>query len=446
MASAPKTIDISSPYFLDTGDQPGNLISHVILKGDNYISWSRSITLSLKARRKFSFVGGSIVKPTTSTELLDWDTVNSMIVSWIMRTLDPKVATSIPFHDSARTLWLYLEKCYCIANGPRLQQLRAQITDCRQSKSMSVEDYFNHIMGLYDELERLKPLHICTCGLCTCNVVDKFRHDRDEEKLHQFYIGIDDDLYGAVRTNLLSQTPSPDLESAYQTFLQEERSRSIARTKPSTIETRAFALTGDRSRQRSNKSHLVCTHCKKRGHDRSGCFVLNGFPDWWIKKYGPPKAPASSSHKGRAHAHHTIGSGLLPLPHGPHSAAGPPVTTHGPAAGPSTSSASLPSHSTSMPLLYHAQVTSSHNPTMSDTISDDRMIGKYHCSDWIIDTGASHHVTGNYSCLFDLLHIFEWTIGLPDVAVFRLLLVAVLSCLPILLFPMSSMFRVLAVI
>ncbi|KAL2936302.1 Ribonuclease HII, partial [Bienertia sinuspersici] len=209
MASAPKTIDISSPYFLGTGDQPGNLISHVILKGDNYMMW---------------ILSGSDIK--------------------------------------------------------------------------------------------------------------EFRRDRDEEKLHQFYIGIDDDLYGAVHTNLLSQTPSPDLESAYQTFLQEERSRSIARTKPSTVETHAFALTGDRSRQRSNKSHLVCTHCKKRGHDRSGCFVLTGFPDWWIEKYGPPKAPASSSHKGRAHAHHTIGSGLLPLPHRPHSVARPPVTTHGPAAGP----------------------------------------------------------------------------------------------------------------
>ncbi|KAL2923451.1 Undecaprenyl-diphosphatase [Bienertia sinuspersici] len=304
-----------------------------------------------------------------------------MIVSWIMRTLDPKVATSILFHDSAHTLWLYLEKRYCIANGPRLQQLCAQITNCSQSKSMSVEDYIYQLMCLYGELECLNPLHICTCGLCICNVVDKFRRDHDEEKLHQFYIDIDDDIYAAVRTNLLSQTPSPDLERSYQTFLQQERSCSIARTKPSIVDTHAFTRTGDHSRQRSDKSHLVCTHCKKCGHDRSGCFVLKGFPNWWIEKYGPPKAPASSSHKGRAHAYHTVGSGLLPLPHGPHSTVGLSTTTHGPAvvashslphgrashssspsfasrpiarARPSTSSISLPSHSTPMPMLYHA--------------------------------------------------------------------------------------------
>lgn len=53
-------IDSSSPYFLGSGDQPGNLITHITLKGDNYVAWARAITLSLKARRKFVFVDGTI--------------------------------------------------------------------------------------------------------------------------------------------------------------------------------------------------------------------------------------------------------------------------------------------------------------------------------------------------------------------------------------------------
>ena len=55
-------IDLSSTYYLGAGDQPGNLIIHVIFKGDNYIAWSRAITLSLKSRRKFGFIDGTIVK------------------------------------------------------------------------------------------------------------------------------------------------------------------------------------------------------------------------------------------------------------------------------------------------------------------------------------------------------------------------------------------------
>ena len=177
-------IDPHSPYYLGSGDQPGNMITHVILSNDNYISWARAIKLSLKARRKFVFVDGTFTKPTEKKKQLDWDTVNSMLVSWITRTLDPKLAASIPFHDEAKRLWDYLEKRFCVANGPRLQQLRADITNCKQTSNMSIDDYYTRLMGLYDELDRLKPLHVCACGNCTCDVAGRLATDREEEKLH----------------------------------------------------------------------------------------------------------------------------------------------------------------------------------------------------------------------------------------------------------------------
>ncbi|GAA0141525.1 hypothetical protein LIER_02651 [Lithospermum erythrorhizon] len=51
-------IDTSSPYYLGSGDQPGNLLTHVFLHHDNYSGWSRAMTTALKARRKFVFVDG----------------------------------------------------------------------------------------------------------------------------------------------------------------------------------------------------------------------------------------------------------------------------------------------------------------------------------------------------------------------------------------------------
>ncbi|KAL2923984.1 hypothetical protein RDABS01_015475 [Bienertia sinuspersici] len=164
-------LDPSSPFYLGSGDQPGNLISHVILKGDNYLAWSRAITLSLKSRRKFGFVDGTISKPTEKKKMLDW-------------------------------------------------QLRSAITACEQSKSMSVEEYYTTLMGLYDDLNRLKPPRGCECGKCECNLAALFAMDREEERLHQFLIGIDDTKYAQVRTNLLSQQPPVTLDRAYQAFLQ----------------------------------------------------------------------------------------------------------------------------------------------------------------------------------------------------------------------------------
>ncbi|GAA0161672.1 hypothetical protein LIER_39276 [Lithospermum erythrorhizon] len=67
-------IDPSSPYYLGSGDQHGNLITNVILAKDNYSLWRRNIVIALKARRKFGFVDGTINQPTENRKLLNWET------------------------------------------------------------------------------------------------------------------------------------------------------------------------------------------------------------------------------------------------------------------------------------------------------------------------------------------------------------------------------------
>lgn len=42
------------------------------------------------------------------------------------------------------------------------------------------------------------------------------------------------------------------------------------------------------------------------------------------------------------------------------------------------------------------------------------MMGEFSSSSWIIDTGASHHVTGTESCLMNTHHISQCSVGLPN--------------------------------
>ena len=396
-------IDPHSPYYLGSGDQPGNMITHVILSNDNYISWARAIKLSLKARRKFVFVDGTFTKPTEKKKQLDWDTVNSMLVSWITRTLDPKLAASIPFHDEAKRLWDYLEKRFCVANGPRLQQLRADITNCKQTSNMSIDDYYTRLMGLYDELDRLKPLHACACGNCTCDVAGRLATDREEEKLHQFLIGINDELYATVRSNLLSTSPLPDLDRVYQACLQEEKSRGIARDRADKEEIHAFALQTARPKARvtrPDKSKLYCSVCKRWGHDDNTCFKTHGYPDWWEDRNcgvqgsarpnaQPPPAAPPTAPRGR-----------------PKAVVATVVATNAVADGGTDSVAS--SHGSSgisLPDLKPEQVQILLN--MINNRQHDQIMGAFSPFSWIIDTGASHHVTGTESCLTDTHHISQ---------------------------------------
>ncbi|KAK9716354.1 hypothetical protein RND81_06G227800 [Saponaria officinalis] len=273
---------------------------------------------------------------------------------------------------------------------------------------MSVQDYYATLMGFFYDLTRLKPPHGCECGKCDCNVATKYELDREEEKLHQFLIRIDDDKYAIVRTNLLSQQPPPDLERAYQALVQEERSRTIAQEKIKPDYAHIFALPTERRPSlppsRVEKSRLYCSHCKRSGHDNAGCFILHGYPSWWIEKYG--KRGASSS--GQQHTS---------LPHqGPsvptqQTAPGAPLArAHAVAGtvGDSPSSATLSALSELQP--EHVRILLN----MVTNRQSDHMGGESLSLYWIIDTGASHHVTGDESCLSDVRMISPCPVGMPD--------------------------------
>lgn len=56
---------------------------------------------------------------------------------------------------------------------------------------------------------------------------------------------------------------------------------------PPLADTHAFTIQLDPHKPtRSNKRNLLCSHCKRRGHDRDTCLKLTGPPSWYIQKYG----------------------------------------------------------------------------------------------------------------------------------------------------------------
>ena len=70
-----------TPYALTSNDNPGNIITQVQLKGENYDEWVRVVHTALLAKKKYGFMDGSIKQSDNdSLELEDWWTINSMLV------------------------------------------------------------------------------------------------------------------------------------------------------------------------------------------------------------------------------------------------------------------------------------------------------------------------------------------------------------------------------
>uniref|UniRef100_A0A151UEU7 Retrotransposon Copia-like N-terminal domain-containing protein n=1 Tax=Cajanus cajan TaxID=3821 RepID=A0A151UEU7_CAJCA len=170
MAAAEGTIirKTISPYDITSNDNPGSLITQVKLKGKNYDEWARSIRSALRARKKFGFVDGTIQKSTeNSPDIKDWLTNNSLLVSWIMNTIEPSLRSTILHMEVAQDLWTNIKEHFSVANGPRIQQLKAELVECKQ-KSMTIIAYYGKLKKLWEELGNFDQIPTCSCGLCTC--------------------------------------------------------------------------------------------------------------------------------------------------------------------------------------------------------------------------------------------------------------------------------------
>ena len=105
----------------------------------------------------------------------------------------------------------------------------------------------------------------------------------EEERVHQFLMGLDEEGYGTVRSNILSTEPLPNLNRAYAMVVQQERMRTVTRTKEERGNPMGFAMKtgGQNSRGEAKDRNVVCTNCKREGHDANTCFQLIGYPEWW---------------------------------------------------------------------------------------------------------------------------------------------------------------------
>jgi len=49
-----------------------------------------------------------------------------------------------------------------------------------------------------------RPLRVCKCGKCECNLGELHEKDREDDKVHQFLFGLDDNVFRTVRSTLVS--------------------------------------------------------------------------------------------------------------------------------------------------------------------------------------------------------------------------------------------------
>ncbi|CAL9238536.1 unnamed protein product [Arabidopsis halleri] len=263
----------------------------------------------------------------------------------------------------------------------KIIELRADIANCRQNGD-TVMVYYGRLKKMWDELAIYKPIRSCSCG----ELAAQLEEDRNEERTNTFLHGLDSTKFGTVHSTITSMEPLPKLSQVYQRIIREERQLTITRNRDATPEAVGFAVQAAQRGQTSNfyrekdENEVVTTMIAVEVYVdvEAGLDVVAG-PVVGLTQSGVFRQILLGDIQANS--------------------------TRTPA---DLDRQSLPQMSddqwNALKSLFASQKS---NP-------NEKLNGKKECIDFIIDTGASHHMTGNLDYLSNVMNTNPCMIGLPD--------------------------------
>ncbi|XP_070050115.1 uncharacterized protein [Nicotiana tomentosiformis] len=232
--------------------------------------------MSLSAKNKIAFVDGSCPRPSTNDNLAilrQWDRCNNIVISWLTSSLSPVIAESVQYSETTERIWKQLERRYVAVNGTK---------------------------KLWDELGTMRNNH---GNSCTCASKPGIQKDEEEDKLHQFLMGLNEVYVGFRKSSSFSanMNNNPFSPKQYNQKIDFDQSRGnvfykYCKKSCHTID-KYYKLHGFPQNFKFNKGKRVATNvsteigCPYPGLKSASPQICNGIP-------GPPYDDQASSIPG----------------------------------------------------------------------------------------------------------------------------------------------------
>ncbi|XP_016650537.1 PREDICTED: uncharacterized protein LOC103336587 [Prunus mume] len=177
--------------------------------------------LSLSAKNKLGLVDGSVKASSSNDPKFSiWQRCNDMVLSWILHSLHPDIASNVLYAKTAAAVWTNLRDRFSQSKDARIYQIRQEIVECRQG-TQTISIYYTKLKALWDELASYQEPFICDCeGLK--NLAER----EEKERVMQFLMGLSN-TYSTVRGSILMMNPLPDTRKVHGLVLQHERQLEV---------------------------------------------------------------------------------------------------------------------------------------------------------------------------------------------------------------------------
>ncbi|XP_010666368.1 uncharacterized protein LOC104883524 [Beta vulgaris subsp. vulgaris] len=334
--------------------------------------------IGLASKRKLGFVTGAVKRDEKDVVKGEaWDTCNSMIISWILGSVSESIKKSVMFLSNAHQIWRQLEKRFSLTNGSRKYKLNKELYEAKQ-QGRQVSEYYTMMKchwGEVDSLNTLPPITTVTAEITS--FVEALTQQQDEHKLFQFLNGLDE-VYGTQRRTRRSSKrvvePGERRNKDLGYVLERDSGGATSSTPPTT----------------------QCTVCSKTRHTKESCWLVVGFPKNKARTQGLPY------NKGKGKNNYGQQKWSKGKPSGVKVAAN---------AQNQNDNMSISSNNTTITAqqlehLLRLLPTPSKGEDTEDEM-DIHYSGMVSCyfadsvsmDTWILDSGTSDHMTGNFSML-----------------------------------------------
>jgi len=118
----------------------------------------------------------------------------------------------------------------------------------------------------------------------------------EEDKIHQFLMGLDDEQNSTVRSQIIAMDPLPSIEKIFNMVQQEENHKSTMANREARLETvGAFSASHLTRLGYLQSEKPSCKHCGKISHEEVTYYELVGYPVGWSNRGGRKRGCGSRS-------------------------------------------------------------------------------------------------------------------------------------------------------
>ncbi|XP_074356022.1 uncharacterized protein LOC141695694 [Apium graveolens] len=173
-------------------NQPSLQITIHKLNSQNFLQWSRSVTLYLRGRGLFGYLNGDTLVPEkTDSSFAKWDSENSLIMAWLINSMEMDIGKTYLFLSTVQELWDAVKEAYSdLENFAQVFELKSKLRDQRQQNltMLDRERLFNFFHGLNRELDEVRGRILGKSHLPS--VHEAFAEVRREESRNRVMMGL----------------------------------------------------------------------------------------------------------------------------------------------------------------------------------------------------------------------------------------------------------------